>query len=937
MRLLRVVLSIAIAVCATTAGADEMRTSTTPGLGSYDVPFYPDGSYRRDVQSPSDFLGFELGARPVTHDEIMRYFQYLNDNFANATLVEYAKSYEGRALVYMTITSEENARNLREIRDRVGKLADPRKMGDGDSAEDIIKATPAVAWMAYGIHGDELSSCDAALQLAYQLIAGTDEVSELIRNEVITCIDPTENPDGRMRWLAQLEQWNSVVPNTDIQSMQHTGVWPYGRGNHYLFDLNRDWFALVHPESRGRSTAIMQWNPQFLLDCHEMGPTNTYLFSPPREPFNPFMISQIHKWWRIYAEDQGAAFDEYGWSYYTREWNEELFPGYGSSWGIYIGAIGMLYEQAGVDGSQVKRPDGTIMTYRETVHHQFISSMANLATTAKGREDLLTDFAKEKKSALDGDAGAFIIAPSENKSRMSRFAQTLERQSIEVEVTTDALKVRGAQSAKGGDKQTVSVPKGALIVRVSQPMKALVQAIMTFDTRIETKFLETERRERITNNRTRLYEATGWSLPIAYNLDAYFVESSPRVDAKPFDAEDFAEGGMLVSSSTPQFGYAFSNEDDNAYGLLARLLERGVKVWAAREPFEAGGRRFERGCFVIRLNANPDFDADMLKSLAESEGVVVYPVDTALGRTLADLGGGQFTMLHEPRIALVGGANVSTYEFGAIWHMLDSRLRYRTTTIDVNTLARRDLRKYNVIILPQSWFGGVYKSALGNRGMENLKTWIRAGGTLIAMGNAAAFCADSTNGLAAVRQKRQVLGKLDEYEYQLDRYRMGQEAAFDSLNLWEAKVPEETDDDKKRPSMSKQERDRADELARTLRPQGAILSVELNDKHWLAYGANGPVPVLVATPYAYVTKQGTEVAARFAGEPSLRLAGLLWPEARARWADTAYATRDRMGSGQIVLFAAQPNFRAYFHGGERLLMNAIFLGPGFGANPGIDW
>jgi len=106
--------------------------------------------------------------------------------------------------------------------------------------------------MAYAIHGDELSSTDAALQLAYQLVAGTDEVTNKIRENVVTCIDPLENPDGRDRWVQQMDQWNSVVPNDDTQSLHHRGVWPWGRGNHYLFDLNRDWFSVVHPESRGR-------------------------------------------------------------------------------------------------------------------------------------------------------------------------------------------------------------------------------------------------------------------------------------------------------------------------------------------------------------------------------------------------------------------------------------------------------------------------------------------------------------------------------------------------------------------------------------------------------------------------------------------------------------------------------------------------------------
>ena len=302
-----------------------------------------------------------------------------------------------------------------------------------------------------------------------------------------------------------MTSWNGVVPSTDIASMQHRGVWPYGRTNHYLFDLNRDWFALVHPESRARCRGILRWYPQFLVDAHEMGPLNTYLFSPPREPFNPFMITQIHKWWDIVAMDQAAAFDKYGWSYYTREWNEEFYPGYGSSWGIYIGAIGMLYEQAGVDGSQVKRKDGTIMAYRETIHHQFISSMANLTTVATNRKELLQNYYDEKKNAIAGRAigtspkmgrgAAFIFPATDNKSRLERFAQILTMQKIEVEVATKSFKLSKLESSTRESVKSMNLPEGTLIVRVNQPMRALLQAILTFDIRISTKFLESQRKE----------------------------------------------------------------------------------------------------------------------------------------------------------------------------------------------------------------------------------------------------------------------------------------------------------------------------------------------------------------------------------------------------------------------------------------------------------
>jgi hypothetical protein len=938
-------LCLSVSLFTTSVGhADAVRTSTTLGLGGYAEPFYPGNAYRADVQSPSDFFGFALGSRPLSCTEVLRYFTYLDETFANVALVEYARSYEGRALVYLTIASEENAKRLAAIRKEHKELADPRTLPSDAAARAIIDGTPAVAWMAYGIHGDELSSTDASVRLAYQLVAGTDDVTEKIRHELVVCIDPMENPDGRERWLKQVEIWNGVMPNDDVQSLQHRGMWPYGRGNHYLFDINRDWFAQVHPESRGRTQAILQWHPQFVLDCHEMGPFDTYLFSPPREPFNPFMFPEIHKWWRILAEDEAAAFDRHGWEYYTREWNEELFPGYGSSWGIYTGAVGMLYEQAGVDGTVVKRPDGTTMTYRETIHHQFTSSMANLTTVANHRKELLQNYYDEKKRNIGMEDGhrragsksgeAFLFPPSDNAGRWESFAETLLRQDIEVEVATEGFHLPRAESDIRQEVKDLTLPKGTLIVKLNQPLRPLVETILTFDIRIPTDFLETERKEVLKHNDSRLYESTGWSLPLAYNIESYFVEALPKVKSQKYTAPAHDVKGLPAA---PAFGYVFANTDDKSMILLAHLLDRGYKVWSARKPFEVAGQLYPPGSFVIRRSGNPEMNTSELDSLSREDGVALFAANTALGGRTIDLGGNEFALLQTPRIAIVGGASVSSYEFGAVWHLLDARVRYKAATLRLAELNDLDLRKYNVIVLPSAWGGDVYERFLGKRGIKKLRDWMKDGGTLVTMGSATAFAADSATALTSVREKHQVIKTLAEYNRALSEAKAAEFPEVDSLDVWEG--PEETVHAAKHAlaSQDSSTAEDADARARKLRPWGTILSVELDGTHWLAFGVRSPAAMLVSTGDAFVAKGDVQVAGRFADAAHLRLSGLLWPEARARWSETVFAAREGVGRGQIVMFAVQPNFRGYFYGGERMLLNALLLGPGFGTRPTLDW
>ncbi len=934
--LLLVLLLTGFSADARAAGVDlqAMRTEPAPGLGDYDAPFWPDGAYRTDVQSPSDFLGYRVGSKPAPHADIVRYYQYL-DQFPTAELRSYGETYEGRPLIYLIVASETNAPRLEEIRKACLELADPRQTG---KVRELIARTPAVAWMAYGIHGDELSSDDAALELAYQLVAGTDATTRKILDNCVVIIDPAENPDGRSRWLTQLEQWNGVIPSYDVQSISHTGVWPYGRTNHYLFDLNRDWFALVHPETQGKTKAILEWMPHYVLDCHEMGPLDTYLFSPPREPFNPYMTGYIHKWWDRVAKKHAEYFDRFGWSYYTREWNEELYPGYGSSWSIYLGAVGMLFEQAGVDGSVVKRPEGSVMSYRETVHHQFVGSMANLLAVAEGREELLTDYRRQKEENLRARPAAFVFAAGANRTRLDRLVEKLEHQKIEVERATKPFKLSRARAWDGTEARNLEIPAGSAIVRTNQPLKQLVEAILSFDIRIPTSFLESEKKEILARDDSRLYDATGWSLSLAYGLEAYQVDGGTGASTEPYTIVPRTGG---LSGENAKVGFAFDGRDDRAFELLARLFEHDVKVWCARKPFASGGVVFPRGSFLIRRAGNPSLDVAALRALAESAGVDLVGVDFGLGAgDNADAGGNEFVLLAPPRIALVAGTGINYYDYGAIWHLLDSRLRMRSTTLDVSRVGGSDLSKYNVIVLPDAWDGvDGYKGRLGEGGLAKLKSWVNAGGTLIGEDAGAALLADTSVALSSARLRDQVLKDLPRYVASLAASRDAMAPKVDSLALWEnraaiAKKDEKAAAEKKDDDLDA--RKRTDEIARKLAPRGAIVAVDVDVEHWLGFGCGPVVPALLNTDRAFVTET-TRVPGRFAPPTRLRLSGLMWEEARARWGETVYAARDGSGSGQVILFASLPNFRGYYYGAERMLLNALFLGPGMGTATRVEW
>jgi hypothetical protein len=286
-----------------------------PGL-RHTNEFFPGTMYQASVPMPESLLGFPLGQRAADSVGIEKCLKAWAAAAPDRTrLVEYARTYEQRPLYYMVVTAPKNLSRLDEIQAGMAKLGDPRKLTEAE-ARKLIDTLPPVAWLAYTIHGDETEGSDAALAVLYQLIAANDARLGKLLEDVVVIIDPLMNPDGRDRFLKMVAENRSSTPNVDDQSLLHRGYWPWGRGNHYLFDLNRDWIYGVHPETRGRIREVSRWNPVLFVDAHGMGSQDTHLFSPPREPINPHIPKSRERWGKLFAQEQAQAFDRHGLVYY---------------------------------------------------------------------------------------------------------------------------------------------------------------------------------------------------------------------------------------------------------------------------------------------------------------------------------------------------------------------------------------------------------------------------------------------------------------------------------------------------------------------------------------------------------------------------------------------------------------------------------------------
>jgi hypothetical protein len=550
---------------------------------------------------------------------------------------------------------------------------------------------------------------------------------------------------------------------------------------------------------------------------------------------------------------------------------------------------------------------------------------------------LLKDFYDIRKEAVEkplrNDIRTMIIHPGENRSRAERLIETLTYHGIEIFESEEDFNISDAKNYFGESKKTFK--KGSFIIPVLQPTQPLINAVMEFDTRMKTSFLKSERESIEKGNGTRLYEVSSWNMPMAYGVDTY--KSSKKLKVKSKKVEGIkSEAGNIVNSK-PLYGYLLKYEDDKVIPALLKLYAADINIRSARKPFKVEGNNYNRGTLLIRNVENPSLNEEVLNNIATETGVTFVGVNTALSQMGSDLGADQFPLLVEPKTAMLVGSSFSTYNYGTIRHLLDNDLRLRVSTLNADYFNRYDLRKYNVLIMPSYWGGASgLKNTFGKSGLQKLKTWISDGGTLIAIGSSAGALADSSIGISNVKLKQQVLSKLDSYEQAYQKELSVRNISIDSLAIWEGEIKEEEKTEKSAKAVNKvlAEKDSED---RRFMPRGAIVKLNLNDEHWLNFGVPDKLPALYSNDRVLMSKPPVQTAARLAEKNDLRLSGLLWPEAKIRMEKGAYLTRESRGNGQIIMFADEPNFRSYFEGTERLLLNSILLGPGFGARQVVDW
>ena len=911
-----------------------------------------DGNYIQTITKPDTILGFEVGTRVATPLQITNSLMKWADESNRLQIVEYARSHEDRPLFAVYISTPENLANLETIESNILLLSDSRKINDRQ-AKEIVDSLPAVAWMSYSIHGNETSGADAALASIYHLIASEDkDVLEMLDN-MIVIIDPLMNPDGRDRFAKSLEQYRGTAPNVDDQSLLHSGDWPYGRTNHYFFDLNRDFYFLTQPETKGRVALINKWRPQLMIDGHEMGPQDTFLMGPPREPINKNIDLDIKKWGDVFAEDQAKAFDDRDWRYYTGEWFENLYPGY-SNYSEYRGSVHILYEQSRMAEDGVRRPEGTVQTYKESVHHMYISTMANLKTLQLNSKEMYKDYWDGRKYNVSSQSEYankyYVILPTDNLGRLNAFISKLEAQEIEIYTNTNPIKVSNIISQIGDTEEEYIIPEGSLIVPNRQPDAPLIAAILEFDAKINDSVLIEERQKILKNGSSVMYDATAWNLTMMYGLPAITINQPIRDDLVYWENKNIIE---ILNNDA--IGWSVNGNDDRSVAFAARLMEQNINVRILDKETKFLDQVLTRGSIFVTKVDNPKNDKllSIINSTLLGLNISASSVLTGYGKgDLPDWGGEHFRLLTKPQIALLGQSNFNSYDVGSSWWTLDKNLGIRHSQINSSFITYADLRRYNTIIMPDG------NRVLSENEIEVLNDWIKQGGTLIAHDNSSSIIA-SKNGLGSVTKIQDSLDKSIDFDIDLQREWLADKDNIDfdqvNSNTLNYKTDYPWDMDKR--TITDEELIRRDNWQSKFMPSGAFVVGRVDNTHWLSFGTPDVLPILYSKQPVLMTSNRAEAVVRIGSiEPNngseikqlnwstipadhdikVRMSGLVWPEASEKIANSAYLTREQIGNGQLILFSGQPNFRGSTRGTSRLWLNAVVYGAGLGTTPRIN-
>jgi hypothetical protein len=831
------------------------------GLGPGSAVAQPAGAAGEALRAPDAFLGYELGTRFTPHHRVVDYVRHVAAQSPAVTARRYGTTYEGRPLVLATVTAPDNHDRLEALRRdnlrRAGML------------EGEPQAEPtAVAWLSYNVHGNESVSAEAALKTLHTL--ATADSARAWLNDTVVLIDPTLNPDGRERYVQWYKRTVGRAANPRPDAREHHEPWPGGRSNHYYFDLNRDWAWGVQRETRARLDAYHRWMPHIHVDFHEQGVDEPYYFPPAAKPFHENITDWQREFQFTVGRNHASYFDRNDWLYFTQEVFDLFYPGYGDTWPLFNGAIGMTYEQGGSGraGRAVITAEGDTLTLGERIAHHFTTGLSTVEVAAENHERLVREFTAYYRTARQDPPGkyrTYVLQREAGGDRLRAIAEHLDQQRIRYGTVADTREVTGMSYAGGGQTE-VTVEPGDLVVRADQPKARLAKVLL-------------EPKTTIVDSLT--YDITAWGLPYAYGVDAVATEARLAVDTTRSIADPPAATAPDAGASPYAYLVPWSSRADVRFA--AELLQEGVLLRFAEEPIAIDGRSYDHGALVVTRNRNEhlgDFDATV-RQAAEATGQPLHAVQTGFTDEGPDFGSANVGFVEAPHVATLAGEPLYSGSVGEVWHFFDQKIRYPVTLLPTDEFAPDMLDDVDVLVMPS----GRYDDWLSKERLRAVADWVRGGGRLVAIDEAN----DALVGRGPFALTRVASGDAD-----ADSVAAGLQ------------------------SYGAQERERLSGAT-----PGSIHRAQIDTTHPLGFGVSAPYFTLKRSDDAFAPlDDGWNVAVLDDARP---VSGFMGQASENRVEGTLTFGVQSIGRGEVAYLIDNPLFRGFWYSGEMVFSNAVFL------------
>ena len=824
---------------------NEIRAEKISYFFDPEISFYP------AIPTPEDFLGYEIGSRVTEHSKINAYYEKLAQLSDRTSLIEIGQTHERRKIYVLIVSSPENIKNLAQIKES------RQKVRKGETTN-----SPLIVFLGNTVHGNETSSTEAALLSAYYFVAAQNDFVKEQLEDGIYFIDPVRNPDGQERFASWVNSNASVnYYNISSYDREHSEAWPRGRGNHYWFDLNRDWVNIVHPESKARVALYQDWLPHVQADHHEMGTNSTFFFEPTDPDGNEsrFVPQSTYKLNRLFADFYSKALDKIGSFYYTKESYDNKNPNFGSTYPDYNGAVGILFEQGSSRGLQQESDNG-IVTLPFTARNQLVTSIATV-DAANANKTALFDLQKEFFSSSisgKGKVKSLVIGDEYDLSRLHKFIRLLLDHKLEVYENSNDVTIDSVVYKKGK----------SYIIPVEQANKALVGII--FDNKKDYP------------DAAKLSYGAGFS--VAYSTGLSFAESNALSLGSKIEKLTEIKVEDIQQS---EYAYLVDYRDSKSQRFLFSLLEQEILVKSAYKPFtintNKGVKDFSYGTLLIPVQNQHVNSSELhliVNKLAKLENIEVTPIFTGYSSKGIDLGSSSFRKIEKPKVLIVTGDRISSTEAGEVWFLFDQVLKYPLVRTDFNAFGRVDLSSFNRIVFS----GGDY-SFLTPQNIENLKSWIQNGGTLVATNNASQWIINNKIGIERRAEKT------------------------------------DGDNSQRQPNNSSSRN-------RDSRIPTSVFQTKIDLKHPLSFGLTSEyLPVAREGSLFISASEVGNVVSAYTDEPLLN--GYISSDQSDKLKNSAAISVNSLGRGNIVLFTDNPLFRGIWDGTSRTFVNAILFNGGF--------